>query len=382
MSYLNRIETAVPGYCYTQEYIEKRMLDWTEHARMKRYIKRVYRGTGITKRYSVVPDFGAMESSEFLGYTDDGTPINPSTETRNDIFERESKKLAVEAAGKAMSSSGLRPEEVTHVITVSCTGFYNPGPDFHLVQALGLSDRTQRYNLGFMGCYGAFPALRMADQFCKADPQAVVLVVCIELCTLHVQFNSNTDSLLANALFSDGVAAAVVSSRPSLNGQPSLRMDEFSSALLTNGENEMAWTIGNTGFEITLSQYVPRIIGENIAALTNRTFEGLDVAVQDIDCWAIHPGGRSIVDNIEEQLGLSAEQVKYSRQVLSEYGNMSSATVLFVMQKILAELTEESSTICGMAFGPGLTVEMAIMQPVLASVGSPAARTVFSRKPA
>ncbi len=365
MSYVNCIETAVPHYVYSQKYIETRMMDWTGDRRMKRFIKRVYRGTGITKRFSVLPDFGTSTDGEFMTYGEDGYPVNPSTSVRNQIFEKESQVLGVEAAKKAMKTVDARPDQITHVITVSCTGFYNPGPDFQIVQALGLSDATERYNLGFMGCYGAFPALRMADQFCKADKSAVVLVVCIELCTLHVQFNGNTDFLLANALFADGVAAAIVSAQPGMNGQNSLRLDGFSSALLTNGEKEMAWTVGDTGFDITLSQYVPRIIGENIADLTQRAFASLNYTLDDIETWAIHPGGRAIVDNIETELELSPEQVKYSREVLSEYGNMSSATVLFVLKKILAATKRPSAAVCGLAFGPGLTVEMAVMQPVI-----------------
>jgi predicted naringenin-chalcone synthase len=261
--------------------------------------------------------------------------------------------------------------EITHVVTASCTGFYNPGPDFHIVCDLGMPVSTQRYHLGFMGCYAAFPALRMAAQFCQADPDAVVLVMCLELCSLHLQMNGNEDSLLANSLFADGAGAAIVSARPPAPGQSAYRIDGFRTALFPSGEKDMAWRIGDHGFDITLSTYVPKIIGANIRKFIEPSLAGSGMGIADVDTWAVHPGGKSIIDQVQASLSLRPEQVRASREVLRNFGNMSSATILFVLQEILRQPSRSGSeTICAMAFGPGLTVEMALLQAHRAGSGA------------
>ncbi len=175
-------------------------------------------------------------------------------------------------AGRASGPPGLNGAEgfsvadVTHIIFASCTGFTNPGPDYHIIRELGLNPGVERYTLGFMGCYAAFPALRMAGQFCEANPRAVVLVVCLELCSLHLQINDQPDSILANSLFADGAAAVVVSSRKPPPEIPAYRLQSFASALVTDGEADMAWDIGNEGFNIVLSSYVPEILGARVRA--------------------------------------------------------------------------------------------------------------------
>jgi len=254
---------------------------------------------------------------------------------------------------------------------VSCTGFYNPGPDYYIVRELGMSDATQRYHLGFMGCYAAFPALRMAAQFCQADPSAVVLVMCLELCTLHLQLTGAEDNLLANSLFADGAAAAIVSAREPAPGSAAYRLEGFRSALVASGEQDMTWRIGDQGFDIALSSYVPKIIGANIRELVGPALAAEGLALPDIDTWAVHPGGKSIIDQVQRSLGLSAEQVGASREVLRRCGNMSSATILFVLEEILGRASGKSpERVCAVAFGPGLTVEMATLAALPAASGA------------
>jgi predicted naringenin-chalcone synthase len=296
-----------------------------------------------------------------------GEVLSPSTGRRNQAYVELAPELFLTAASRAVEAArGIEADDITHVVTVSCTGFYAPGPDYAVVRGLGLKPSTQRYHLGFMGCYGAFPALRTAQAFCLADPTAVVLVVCVELCTIHLRSSNDADTILASSVFADGAAAAVVTAAPTEAGETVLELDGFETVLTPDGEEDMAWTIGDAGFEMTLSSYVPRIIERDIRGALAPLLAA-DAALPEgpyaqIERWAIHPGGRSILDKVQRTLELSDEQLEPSREVLREYGNMSSATVLFVLQRILHKAsTDDAERVCAMAFGPGLTVETALL---------------------
>jgi predicted naringenin-chalcone synthase len=363
-AWIHHIETMNPGVPYSQEYACSKMQEWANDERRKRMIRVLYQKSGIDQRYSVISSFDRNLPGDFFPLGADGRRRELSTAERNAIYARESQRLAVELARKSITSCpDVEPEQVTHVITVSCTGFINPGPDYHIVTELGLSTATQRYNLGFMGCYAAFPGLRMAMQFCEANADAVVLVMCLELCSLHLQLGGGEDTMLANSLFADGAAAAIVSARQPSAGQPCYRLDEFQSGLIPSGKADMAWTIGDLGFDIALSSYVPKIIGANILSAVKSILATRDLSLADIGTWAVHPGGKSIVDKVAKSLDLRDDQVSASRSILRHFGNMSSATILFVLREILdrpgAGVAEE---ICAMAFGPGLTVEMGLLQ--------------------
>lgn len=296
-----------------------------------------------------------------------GLLLSPSTKVRNEIFAGEASKLFIESARKALEACpDLSAADITHVITVSCTGFYNPGPDYQLVRALGLSPSTQRYHLGFMGCYAAFPGLRAAKSFCEADTNAVVLVVCVELCSLHVRSSNNPDTIMGSAIFADGGAAAIITARPYQGA--GLQLDHFETVLTPVGEESMAWNIGDEGFEMVLGTYVPHIIDDHIIAALDPLFAhdpSLSQSYADIPHWGIHPGGRAILDRVQKRLELSDEQLVPARRVLNEFGNMSSATVMFVLKDIMDKAVPDASPngerVCAMAFGPGLTVETALM---------------------
>jgi predicted naringenin-chalcone synthase len=203
----------------------------------------------------------------------------------------------------------------------------------------------------------------MAKQFCESDPEAVVLVLCLELCTLHLQINSGEDFMLANSLFADGAALAIVSAKEPREDQSCYRLGNFHSDLIPSGKDDMAWTIGDHGFDIALSSYVPKIIGANIHDAIRPVLISGQLEMNDITTWAVHPGGNAIVNKVTASLGLEADQVAASRKVLRQYGNMSSATILFVLQEILSQQDRPlQENVCAMAFGPGLTVEMALLQ--------------------
>jgi len=363
--YIHHLESLSPERCYPQDYASQKMQEWTSDERQKRMVRALYQKSGIERRYSVIDSFDEGREDDFFP-AGEGARREPTTAARNAIYTEASRPLAVELARRALEKCpGISPEDVTHVVTVSCTGFCNPGPDYHIIVDLGLPVETQRYHLGFMGCYAAFPGLHMAQQFCAADPDAVVLVMCLELCTLHLQLNGGEDSLLANSLFSDGAAAALVSSRPLAPGQRGFRLGPFRSSLIPSGKEDMAWTIGDLGFDIALSSYVPKIIGANIreAVAPLLAHGGLELA--DIGTWAVHPGGKAIIDKVADSLALDAAQVDPSRAILRQFGNMSSATILFVLEEVLRRTPPEGEHVCAMAFGPGLTVEMALLDAVL-----------------
>lgn len=356
---LHQPQTIVPEHIYQQQDVGAQMLEWTADPRDKRLVRRLYRQSGIDTRYSVIPDWG----DGFFSFGEHSNSIQPSTEQRNDIYAKEAGLLAAELGHKVLQHNDcFSAKDITHVVTASCTGFFNPGIDYILCRELGLANNTQRYHLGFMGCYAAFPALNMATQFCRADPAAVVLIMCLELCSLHLQLNGSEDSLLANALFGDGAAAALVTARPAATGH-SCRIMDFHSALIPAGEEAMAWSIGDNGFDISLSSYVPKIIGAGIADLTAPLLNRHHLSREDVHTWAVHPGGKSIIDKVAEGLQIPPDKVAASRDILRRYGNMSSATILFVLHDILAAAkTDQPQLIGTMAFGPGLTAEMALLQ--------------------
>lgn len=359
--YIQHIDTLVPESSYSQQLAGQKMAEWTKDNKAKRYIAKIYQDSGIDTRYSVVADLTSDNPQTFFTMGEDGYPIEPSTGLRNEIFLNESKKMVVNLAGNLIASCpGVCKKDITHVITVSCTGFYNPGPDLQIIQELGLDHSTQRYNIGFMGCYGAFPAMRMAKQFCEACPESVVLIVCLEFCTLHLQLDETLDSIVANSVFADGAAGVIISAKQPQDTRKTFKLDSFASSLLTDGAEDMAWTIGDRGFDIVLSKYVPKIIGANIDSIVSGILEKSGMSISDINLWAVHPGGKSILDKVQQGLSLEDKQLESSRKILRDFGNMSSATVLFVMKEML-EKSAKQSKVCAMAFGPGLSIESALL---------------------
>lgn len=368
--FLHAVASAVPETAYPQSVIRDVIRAQPELGRLgQRLTTSIFNASGIDQRHSVVRDFlGAAEGTSGLFY-DPGTGrmLTPTTGARNDFYVPHATELFVRAARAALAAAPhLSAADVTHVVTVSCTGFFAPGPDYALVRALGLPASTHRFHVGFMGCYAAFPALKMAQAFCKADPDAVVLVVCAELCTIHMHPAGDPDTLIANSVFADGAAAALVAARRPAAGTPALRLDRFETTLTPPGvgEADMAWTVGDQGYDMVLSTYVPDIIeshiGEALAPLLGQLRGPGDAAHHGVERWAVHPGGRAILDKVQGSLGLSDEQIRPSREVLRQYGNMSSATVLFILGDLLRS-SGDGERLCAVAFGPGLTVESALM---------------------
>jgi predicted naringenin-chalcone synthase len=360
---IRSIETVVPATVLAQADVRDLFVRQPGTTRLgARMIGSVFDAAAIDTRHTVLAELSG-EGTQGSGFLDGGGVLQPlPTGRRNEVYREAAGELFVAAAKQALASApGLVPADVTHVVTVSCTGFYAPGPDIEIVRALGLAPSVQRYHVGFMGCYGAFPALRAAADFCRADPLAVVLVVAVELCTLHLHPANDADTILSSSLFADGGAAAVVTARPAPPGTSLLDLDDFSSTLVVEGDADMAWTIGDEGFEMVLSSRIPRLVEEHVrSALVPLLGAGGD-GYPSVAHWAVHPGGRSILDRVQAALGLTADQLAPSRAVLREYGNMSSATVLFVLRLLLARASVAPARVGALAFGPGVSVEGALL---------------------
>lgn len=360
--YLHRIETLVPPNSYSQADIASALKKSVAKGdrRTEKIVHHLYAHSGIDRRASVVTDFVPGAERGIFYDPDADVFLCPSTQARNDLYTVSARQMFPELARRIFDNApGFDASELTHLITVSCTGFFQPGPDFAILDALGLHAGVERYHLGFMGCYAAFPALRMAKSFCEANPDAVVLVVCLELCSLHVQWTTAMDDLLAGSVFADGAGAGLVSARKPVGS--ALRIDAFASAIAPAGESDMAWTIGDVGFKMRLSSYVPEIIQSNVVEAIQPVLARSGQTRDSIARWAVHPGGRAILDRVQKGLSLSDEDLASSREILRRCGNMSSATILFVLQEILARGVEPDEAALAMSFGPGLTVETVVL---------------------
>ena len=326
--YIQNIECMVPETFYSQSFIVEKMKGWIKPSlKTGRYLKRIYKNSGINKRHSIIGDLNA-----FFQNSRDGTITSPTTKMRNELFADTARHMYVDLARKVIEGcDNTNSNSITHIITVSCTGFYNPGPDFDIIEALGLAKSVQRFNLGFMGCYGVFPAFRLANAICQSDPEAVVLIAAVELCTLHAQLKDDLDSILAGSIFADGGAAVIISAKTPASERAFFEIMHFESTLIQDSKDEMAWTIGDNGFEMVLSQNISKIISSNINSILMPMLKHQGLTVTDIDNWAVHPGGKTILDKVESTLNIPG-RIKASRNILRQYGNMSSATILFVLK--------------------------------------------------
>lgn len=358
MSKIVSIGIAVPAYEHKQEDI----LDFMQRVYApdesgKRKLRYLYKKGGINTRYSVIPDYSLPAAGwKFYCPTENLEPF-PRLEQRMNWFRNEAAPLSVNAIKNCLEK--FPEKKITHLITVSCTGMSAPGLDLELMEALDLPPTTIRSSVNFMGCYAAIHGLRLADVFCKSDKNANVLVVCTELCTLHFQKENTIDNITSSMLFSDGSAAVLVTSDDNSEG---LFIDNFYSTVALKAKPDMAWQLSSKGFIMTLSSYVADVIEENFNELVNEGLKQAGIKKEEISHWCIHPGGKKILEAVHNSLGFTNGQLESSYDVLRDYGNMSSPTVLFVLEKIMKQLDhKENNKIFAAAFGPGLTMETVIL---------------------
>jgi predicted naringenin-chalcone synthase len=329
-------------------------------ARASGFLPAVYGHTGNDRRHmvhgrDVLADLFHGTRHSGSAFLPDGVPDSrgPTTGQRNRQYAAEATRLAISAARPAVAEAGFDPASFTHLVTVSCTGFVAPGVDLALIRGLGLRPTVERTHIGFMGCHGALNGLRVATAY-AADPAARVLLCAVELCSLHYYYGDDPEKVVANALFADGAAAVAGAAAGGV-----WRVAATGSCLIPDSADAMTWTIGDHGFEMTLSKQVPRLIARNVRGWLADWLGGNGLAVADVGSWAVHPGGPRIVEAVEEALGLPREATAASRAVFADYGNMSSPTVLFILDRL--RLANASRPCVLLGFGPGLTAEAVLL---------------------
>lgn len=360
MSKIISIGTALPAFRHRQQDILKFMLNaYQPEAEDRRKISLLYERSGIDTRYSVLPDYSVpIQDRIFYAQTLDMEPF-PSLDQRMELYHTHATRLSVNAVADCIGNY-IDANEITCLITVSCTGMSAPGLDISVMQALKLPTSIQRSSVNFMGCYAAIHALKMADNICRADTQAKVVIVCTELCTIHFQKDCEMDSIASGLLFADGAAAALVTG----DGFRSkgVTINNFYSEVALNGQEDMAWHLSGKGFLMRLSAYIPQLLKAGITPLLQNALKSAGHTKKDITRWAIHPGGKKILETIRQELELTESDLRICFDVLRQYGNMSSPAILFVLKEILKQLNGTHEKIFAAAFGPGLTMETIILE--------------------
>ena len=359
-TYINRIATAVPDDDVHDAFVAfaDQML---EDPRVQPVFRRMAARSGIRRRFSVLtPNFRMQEAGPRTEFTVNAHEFYtrgsfPDTAKRMQIFERFAPRLAQRTLDKLRLTDEER-NSVTHVLVTSCTGLYAPGLDFDILDHLGLDTSVERTMIGFMGCYAAINGLKQARHIVRSEPAAKVLLVNLELCTLHLQETQDLEQVLSFLVFGDGCAASLISAEPAGFG-----MDSFRSVLIPETRELITWRIRGVGFDMLLSGKVPGEIGK---ALTISGGEVLGKhSKDDITLWGVHPGGKSVLDAVERGLGLPEDALASSRQTLECFGNMSSATVMFVLERLM-QSAQPGEKGCAMSFGPGLTAETMLFHAV------------------
>ena len=340
--FINRIATANPPHDVHHAFLQFARSMLKDDNRRLALFGRMAERSGIAHRYSFIkPDLeGAVKDME--GFYRPGQ--FPDTAARMRKFEACAPGLAIAAVEKLLQ--GEDRSRITHVIVTSCTGFSAPGIDLALVEGCGLPASVERTMVGFMGCYAAINALKLARHIVRSDADARVLAVNLELCTLHLHETADLEEILSFLLFADGCAAALVSADPT-----GVAMESFRAALVPDTSELIRWHIRQQGFDMVLSGAVPGVIRTALTGSRDKILGGAN----NVELWAVHPGGRTVLDAVEQAFGLSPAALNASRAVLNDCGNMSSGTVMFVLDRIMRGGGEGRG--CAMSFGPGLVAE-------------------------
>jgi alpha-pyrone synthase len=358
MSSIIAISTSVPGFSAEKEdFLEFYMkaLQPADPSSFSHKLNFLNRKTKIEKRYSCLPDFKGTEMELFKNEN-----YIPAIEERMELYGKKIIPLATDAIDKLFFDTKLRPSDVTHLITVSCTGLRAPGIEFQLAEYYGLR-HAEKTGLNFLGCYAAIKALKQAHYIAQADPKACVLIICAELCSIHFYPSDVDEDIVANLLFADGASAAMVMGDENayVKDKIVLKLNDLGSACIPNTFNLMTWNIGPSNFKMHLSKHIAGTIRENILPVVS---DFLKEQISSIDFWAIHPGGVKIVEAVRDKLNLSESNVEDSMNVLKNYGNMSSPTILFILSSIFNKIkndpSHEPKNIFSCAFGPGINIEM------------------------
>jgi predicted naringenin-chalcone synthase len=357
------ISTSVPPYKVDQAVasaeLKKRMAP--ESPVIQRLIDMASSQSGISSRYIVVPDADASSENKF--YTNGEVHVSPDTKNRMQEYEKWSKYLVKNAVEGLIKKTNVNPSEIERLITVSCTGFYAPGFDHYIVEQFNLPKTVKRTHIGFMGCAASIIGFNSVLESLALDQESNILLVSCEICSLHLQLAPTRDNILSNMIFADGAAAALFSRSEELSKKRGLKIINTQSVLFPSSADYMGWKIGNNGFEMILSSELPKIILNQAVPTAVKMLESMGVKKESVKHWALHPGGRAILDSLQKGLCLSDEEMQPSRRVLNNYGNTSSVSILFVLNEFLREgKLEKGESLCAIAFGPGLSMEMALFK--------------------
>jgi predicted naringenin-chalcone synthase len=345
-AFINRIATAVPPHEVHEAFLRFAQAQLAGDRRGTLLFRRMAERSGIEHRYSCLPPEAIPEEAGGGGQFYRRGHF-PDTAARMRMFETHAAPLAAAAVDRLRL--GTDRGQITHLIVTSCTGFSAPGLDLEIVERCGLSPSVERTMVGFMGCYAAINALKLARHIVRSERGARVLTVNLELCSLHCHDTTDIEQMLTFMLFADGCAAALVTAEPE-----GAALDSFHAVVVPDTPDLITWHIRNSGFDMTLSGAVPATIEGALRKESGTILKGMPPG--DVDLWAVHPGGRIVLDAVERAFDLAPPLLTASREVLRRYGNMSSATVMFVLKELLRE-AEHGAPGCAMSFGPGMVAE-------------------------
>lgn len=354
--------TASPEFSIAQADAARMAMAWccsTEEE--ERRLQLLYGKSGVRERRSVLlesADPAFLEQQTFFP-SREVEPFGPSTAKRMLRYERDSVPLGLSACRAALDDAQLDPNRITHLVTVSCTGFMAPGLDVALMQGLSLRGYVERTHVGFMGCHGALIGLRTAASFVKAHPAASVLLCCVELCSLHHQYGWRSDQVVANALFGDGAAAVILQS-PAAEDDPHWKVAASGSILIPGTADCMGWHVRDHGFEMQLSAGVPAAVKQHAGGWLGEWLFLQDLKISDIKSWGVHPGGPKILEAAASSIGLPMGTLADSEETLADFGNMSSPTILFILDRLRRRQAPRPCVT--IAFGPGLTMEATLFR--------------------
>jgi predicted naringenin-chalcone synthase len=410
-SYILATGTAVPQHRMSQTDALTMFQDLAcAQPRQQRMAKVLFQRANVENRFTFVPHQSAyqwcvdantppqtIDRSSPLTHAPNPLPdVDPgnhhglTTGQRMRLYDLFASDMAIESSTQAINASRLNAQNITHLVTVSCTGFAAPGVDVRLIQSLNLRPTIQRINVGFMGCHGAVNGIRTAMNITRADPQATVLVCCVELCSLHCRFqwgDEDNEKIIGNALFGDGSASLIISGRfapppeglsvPPTNSPATAQQADMSweivdtgSVLIEDSQSALRWDIGDHGFEMILNSDIGDRIESALADWLTQWLAQHQLNLDDIDCWAVHPGGPKIIDSVQQSLNLSHDQLSVSLDILRRYGNMSSPTVLFILKEfrrqapaaVAKSSSQPTQHALIIAFGPGMVAEVALVK--------------------
>ncbi len=348
--------TAVANVLPQSEAIKHAALRNCDSPKRKEVLARAYRLAGLESRSTIYGYDDVVTIDEFLKVPSLSAFLHgPGTGARMQLYRETVPPLAVRASRNALVDANIDSRSITHLITITCTGFSAPGFDIELIDRLELQRDVSRTQIGFMGCHAALNGLRVARTIVEADPAAVVLMCAVEACSLHFQYGWDSDRIVANAIFADGAAAAIIQNAPSAH----LQLRASGSFIVRDSKDAMTWTIGDNGFVMTLSPAVPKLIHDHLPDWLESWLGSHGLSVSDVASWAVHPGGPRILSAAEQALGLSAEQIQPSKDIFAKLGNMSSPTLLFILESMRSAAVDLPLVMIG--FGPGLAIEAALI---------------------